>query len=128
MTIPTIAAYPMPVAAQLPPNRVDWSPDPARAVLLIHDMQEYFLAFYDRAKAPVPALIDNIRALRDACDDAGVPVVYTAQPTQQSPLQRGLLQAWWGPGITAKPELAPVAADIAPRAQDTVLTKWRYSA
>lgn len=128
MTIPTIASYPMPGAESWPANRVDWRPDPARAVLLIHDMQEYFLAFYDRAQAPVPELIGNIRALRDACDDAGVPVVYTAQPTQQSAVQRGLLQPWWGPGITAKPELAPVAAELAPRPQDTVLTKWRYSA
>ncbi|MGO1068930.1 isochorismatase family protein [Lysobacter sp. CA199] len=128
MTIPTIASYSMPDAAQLPANRVDWRPDPARAVLLIHDMQDYFLAFYDREQAPVPQLLANISALREACDDAGVPVVYTAQPTEQSPLQRGLLQPWWGAGITAKPELAPVAAEIAPRPQDTVLTKWRYSA
>ncbi|QWF14761.1 isochorismatase family protein [Lysobacter capsici] len=128
MTIPTIASYPMPGAESWPANRVDWRPDPSRAVLLIHDMQEYFLAFYDRGQAPVPELIGNIRALRDACDDAGVPVVYTAQPTQQSAVQRGLLQPWWGPGITARPELAPVAAELAPRPQDTVLTKWRYSA
>ncbi|MEI2455364.1 MULTISPECIES: isochorismatase family protein [Lysobacter] len=128
MTIPTIASYPMPGAERLPANRVDWRPEPARAVLLIHDMQDYFLGFYDRSQAPVPALIDNIRALREACDGAGVPVVYTAQPGAQSAAQRGLLQPWWGPGITAKPELTPVAAQIAPRPQDTVLTKWRYSA
>lgn len=128
MTIPTIASYPMPGTDRLPTNRVDWRPDPSRAVLLIHDMQDYFLAFYDRAQAPVPELLANIRALRDACDDAGVPVVYTAQPTEQSAVQRGLLQPWWGPGITAKPELAPVAVEIAPRPQDAVLTKWRYSA
>jgi len=128
MTIPTIPSYPMPGAERLPVNRVDWRPDPARAVLLIHDMQDYFLGFYDRSQAPVPDLIGNIRALREACDGAGVPVVYTAQPGEQSASQRGLLQPWWGPGITAKPELTPVAADIAPRPQDTVLTKWRYSA
>lgn len=128
MTIPTIASYPMPGADRLPANRVDWRPDPARAVLLIHDMQDYFLAFYDRGLAPVPELIGNIRALREACDGAGVPVVYTAQPGEQSASQRGLLQPWWGPGITAKPQLAPVASEIAPRPQDTVLTKWRYSA
>ncbi|MBX9403241.1 isochorismatase [Lysobacter sp. BMK333-48F3] len=128
MTIPTIASYPMPGAERLPANRVDWRPDPARAVLLIHDMQDYFLAFYDRGQAPVPELIGNIRALREACDGAGVPVVYTAQPGEQSASQRGLLQPWWGPGITAKPELTPVASEIAPRPQDTVLTKWRYSA
>ncbi|RNF84563.1 isochorismatase family protein [Lysobacter psychrotolerans] len=118
----------MPTADALPGNRVAWLPDPARAVLLVHDMQEYFLDFYDRTQSPVPELLENIRALRNACDGAGVPVVYTAQPPQQSAQQRGLLQPWWGPGITARPDLAPIHADIAPRAQDTVLTKWRYSA
>ncbi|WP_211441947.1 isochorismatase family protein [Collimonas humicola] len=126
MTIPRIASYPMPAA--MPSNRVDWKPDPARAVLLIHDMQEYFLDFYDSKAAPIPALLEHIGRLRDACDAAGVPVVYTAQPAQQAPEQRGLLQDWWGPGLTAQPQRAPVVAQLAPRTQDIVLTKWRYSA
>lgn len=114
--------------AAMPSNRVDWKPDPARAVLLIHDMQEYFLDFYDSKAAPIPALLEHIGRLRDTCDAAGVPVVYTAQPAQQAPEQRGLLQDWWGPGLTAQPQRAPVVAQLAPRAQDIVLTKWRYSA
>ncbi len=114
--------------AAMPSNRVDWKPDPARAVLLIHDMQEYFLDFYDSKAAPIPALLEHIGRLRDACDAAGVPVVYTAQPAQQAPEQRGLLQDWWGPGLTAQPQRAPVVAQLAPRTQDIVLTKWRYSA
>lgn len=128
MSIPKIASYPMPAAAAMPENRVDWRPDPARAVLLIHDMQEYFLDFYDVDAAPIPRLIEHIGKLRAACDAAGVPVVYTAQPARQSPEQRGLLQAWWGPGLTARPERAALAAALAPRPHDTVLTKWRYSA
>ena len=43
MALPAIASYPMPSAADLPPNKVSWTPDPQRAVLLIHDMQNYFL-------------------------------------------------------------------------------------
>ncbi|MDP5008059.1 MAG: isochorismatase [Glaciimonas sp.] len=128
MSIPKIATYAMPVVAAMPSNRVDWRPDPARAVLLIHDMQDYFLDFYDVQAAPIPALIEHISRLRAACDAAGVPVVYTAQPAEQAPQQRGLLQDWWGPGLTAQPQRAAVVAALAPRAQDTVLTKWRYSA
>lgn len=128
MSIPKIATYPMPAAAAMPANRVDWTPDPARAVLLIHDMQDYFLDFYDGAAAPIPALLAQIRRLRDACDAAGVPVVYTAQPAQQAKEERGLLTDWWGPGLTGQPERAGVAAALAPRAHDTVLVKWRYSA
>ena len=128
MSIPKIASYPMPAAAAMPPNRVDWTPDPARAVLLIHDMQDYFLDFYDGAAAPIPELLAHVRRLRDACDAAGVPVVYSAQPAEQSALERGLLNDWWGPGLTAHPERASICASIAPRAHDTVLVKWRYSA
>lgn len=128
MSIPKIATYPMPAAAAMPANRVDWAPDPARAVLLIHDMQDYFLDFYDGAAAPIPALLTQIRRLRDVCDAAGVPVVYTAQPAQQAKEDRGLLTDWWGPGVTAQPERAAVAAALAPRTHDTVLVKWRYSA
>ncbi|GLR12173.1 isochorismatase [Chitinimonas prasina] len=126
MTIPRIATYPMPTT--LPENRVDWLPEPNRAVLLIHDMQQYFLDFYDHTAAPIPSLIAHIQALRQACDAVGIPVVYTAQPGEQSPEERGLLTEWWGPGITAQPQLAPVVAALAPREQDVVLTKWRYSA
>jgi bifunctional isochorismate lyase/aryl carrier protein len=128
MTIPKIASYPMPAAAAMPPNRVSWTPDPARAVLLIHDMQDYFLDFYDNAAAPIPTLLAHTRRLRDACDAAGVTVVYTAQPAQQSLADRGLLTDWWGPGLTAQPERAGVTPTLAPRAHDTVLVKWRYSA
>lgn len=128
MSIPKIASYPMPAAAAMPSNRVSWTPDPSRAVLLIHDMQDYFLDFYDNAAAPIPALLAHARRLRDACDAAGVPVVYTAQPAQQSAAERGLLTDWWGPGLTAQPERAGVAPALAPRAHDTVLVKWRYSA
>ncbi|SHH53291.1 isochorismatase family protein [Massilia sp. CF038] len=128
MSIPRIATYPMPAATAMPSNRVDWKIEPARAVLLIHDMQDYFLDFYDSAAAPIPALLAQVNALRDACDAAGVPVVYTAQPAEQGKKERGLLTDWWGPGVTAQPHRASVAAALAPRAHDTVLVKWRYSA
>ncbi|QDQ29398.1 isochorismatase family protein [Chitinimonas arctica] len=118
----------MPLASAMPANRVNWRPDPARAVLLIHDMQDYFLDFYAVDAAPIPQLLDHIGQLRAACDSVGVPVVYTAQPAEQSLADRGLLTDWWGPGLTARPERASVASVLAPRPQDTVLTKWRYSA
>lgn len=128
MSIPHIASYPLPTRSVLPKNRVDWRPDPARAALLIHDMQDYFLDYYDRAAAPVPQLIEHITALRTAADAAGMPVYYTVQPAVQSTDDRGLLNDWWGPGITARPDAAGVVAELAPRPTDTVLTKWRYSA
>ena len=43
MSIPTILPYPMPKKRDLPQNRVSWEVNPKRAVLLVHDMQQYFL-------------------------------------------------------------------------------------
>lgn len=128
MTIPRIAGYPMPHALDLPDNRVAWMPDPTRAVLLLHDLQDYFLDFYDRTQPPVPELVRNVLAIRDACDAQGVPVIYSRQPELQTSEQRGLLQPWWGPGVTAQPERAGIDTAVAPRETDCVLTKWRYSA
>ncbi|GAA1708268.1 hypothetical protein GCM10009765_67290 [Fodinicola feengrottensis] len=50
--IPAIAPYSMPAEDTLPPNRVDWRPRADRAVLLIHDMQNYFLAPFSPTGQP----------------------------------------------------------------------------
>ncbi|MGS0892118.1 isochorismatase family protein [Burkholderia stagnalis] len=126
MAIPKIASYPMP--AELPANRVNWRFDPRRAALLVHDMQDYFLDFYDRAAAPVPTLVAHVRRLIDFAHAAGMPVYYTAQPATQAAADRALLTDMWGPGLTAQPSRASICAALAPAPGDTVLDKWRYSA
>ncbi|MFC0041685.1 isochorismatase family protein [Actinomadura rayongensis] len=126
MALPAIAPYPMPGADEIPPPRVGWRPDPRRAVLLVHDMQNYFLDAF--AGDPVPTLIANIDALRRAARAAGVPVVYTAQPGGQTPDQRGLQLDFWGAGVGAAAREPAIVDALAPQDGDTVLTKWRYSA
>lgn len=128
MSIPKIASYALPAQSQWPAPRTDWLPSAQRAVLLVHDMQDYFVQFYDRQAEPMPQVIAHIQALRQACQQAGIPIVYTAQPAEQALSDRALLQDWWGPGITAQPDQASVIAELAPTDQDVVLTKWRYSA
>ena len=128
MAIPSIPSYSLPVS-DLPVNRVQWQVEPARAVLLIHDMQDYFLCFYGANNPLVETLIANIAALRRWAKSQGIPVVYTAQPSEQSAEDRALLNDMWGPGLTtADPALKAVVAPLAPDADDTVLVKWRYSA
>jgi bifunctional isochorismate lyase/aryl carrier protein len=129
MSIPQLADYPMPTPDSFPVSRAPWRPDPARAVLLIHDMQRYFLGFYGADSVLARRLIDNLVRLRHWADQQRVPVVYTAQPRQQSAADRALLTDIWGPGLTAaEPDLQHVVDDLAPAEGDTVLTKWRYSA
>ena len=132
MSLPTIAPYPMPAAGELPSGRVDWAPDPARAVLLVHDMQRYFLAPFDRGAEPVSVLVEHIAALTARARELGVPVVYTAQPGVQPPAERGLLDEFWGRGPAAAyaedPDVVSIVDELAPQPGDEVLTKWRYSA
>ncbi|MDL4770557.1 MULTISPECIES: isochorismatase family protein [Thermomonosporaceae] len=126
MAIPAIAPYPMPAEHDLPEPRVRWTPDPRRAVLLVHDMQNYFLDAY--AGDPLPALLKNIARLRAVAAATGVPVVYSAQPGAQTREQRGLLRDFWGDGIGPTARERGIVDELAPGEDDTVLTKWRYSA
>lgn len=124
--IPTIESYPMPTAGDLPANTAPWEPDPARAVLLVHDMQRYFLKpFPDPLRGE---LVANAAALRRRCADLGVPVAYTAQPGGMTEQQRGLLKDFWGPGMRPAPADREVVEPLAPAPEDWLLAKWRYSA
>lgn len=129
MSIKRIANYPMPAAAHFPANKTHWQPDPAQAVLLIHDMQQYFLDFYPPDSPLILTLTEHLQQLRQWADQHRIPVVYTAQPHQQTAAERGLLNDVWGAGITAAPaEKQHIVPTLTPRTTDIVLPKWRYSA
>lgn len=128
MAMSPIAPYPMPGPDELPAAAVNWRPAPDRAVLLVHDMQEYFLRPFAAGQSPLSELVGNVAKLLAAARAAGVPVVYTAQPGGMSPEDRGLLQDFWGPGMGTDESDRGIADEVAPEPGDTVLTKWRYSA
>ncbi|KQV15438.1 MULTISPECIES: isochorismatase family protein [unclassified Kitasatospora] len=128
MAIPTISPYPMPQQGDLPENTACWTVDPQRAVLLIHDMQRYFLKPFPAGESPVTELVANVTLLRQRAAELAIPVAYTAQPGGMTPEQRGLLADFWGPGMTPSPEDRQVVEPIGPVEGDLVLTKWRYSA
>jgi bifunctional isochorismate lyase/aryl carrier protein len=118
----------MPTKSDLPRNLVSWQAEPGRALLLIHDMQRYFVDFFPPDQAPIKDLIDNVRRLRAVADEFGIPVAYTAQPGAMTRVQRGLLHDFWGPGMGRDPGHRAIIAELTPGESDTVLTKWRYSA
>ena len=132
MALPKIAPYSY--HEQEHQNRVNWRVDPARAALLVHDMQRYFVRAFEleRDGQPLPdaqinIAIANIRRLLDAAHAANIPVYYTAQPPRQNPADRRLLTDFWGDGLQDD-ENARILDELAPTEADTVLTKWRYSA
>jgi len=128
MAIPKLDSYALPTAAELPTNKVNWTLEPARAALLIHDMQRYFLNFWGEDSPLVKQVVENIANLRRYCKSQGIPVFYTAQPNNQSDEDRALLNDMWGPGLNKHPEQQAVISELAPEADDRVLVKWRYSA
>lgn len=128
MPIRPIDAYPMPRPDSLTPNTASWTPDPRRAVLLIHDMQRYFVAPFPAGRQPRTDLVGNCAALVAHCRGLGVPVHYTAQPGDMTEEQRGLLKDFWGPGMRSSPEDRAVIDELAPDQHSSVFTKWRYSA
>ncbi|MEV6398851.1 isochorismatase family protein [Streptomyces sp. NPDC051907] len=124
--LPRIERYALPAPRDLPANTARWTADPHRAVLLVHDMQRYFLA-------PFPAPVRNelvaaTAVLRERCAGRGVPVAYTAQSGGMSERERGLLKDFWGPGMRAAPQDRQVVPELAPAAGDWLLVKRRYSA
>ena len=126
MAIPKIASYDLPKYQEFPKNRTDWKIDPRKAVLLIHDMQEYFVSYYEVNASPVAEITNNIQQLKKAAKQAGIPVVYTAQPANQDPKDRALLTDFWGPGLNG--DHTPVISSLTPDQDDIEFVKWRYSA
>ncbi len=128
MALPAIAAYPLPTSGELPDNRVSWTADPARSVLLVHDLQQHFLSAFPAGEQPLTGMLTNTARLLERARGLGVPVVYSTQVGGQSPEQRGLQLDFWGPGAADDPAVLEVPAQVAPAPGDTVLTKWKYSA
>jgi len=126
--IPDVQAYPMPDDSQLPANTAGWRADAGRAVLLVHDMQRFFLRPFPRDAPPGRELVANAARLRTLCAALEIPVCYTAQPGSMTPAERGLLVDFWGPGMRADAADRQVVDELAPDEDDWVLTKWRYSA
>lgn len=128
MGLPRIDAYDLPRSDELPAPRVDWRLDPARAALLVHDMQRYFVAPFPVGASPIAPAVGNVAALADGCRHAGVPVFYTVQRGGQDPRDRGLQRDVWGPGMGVGDEHEGVTPELEPEAGDLVLPKSRYSA
>lgn len=127
MTLPRKVNYDLPPWTTVE-NRVSWQPDPARAAVLVHDLQHHFVRMFEPAAPVWQSMIRHTTRLLSAARELELPIGYTAQPGNQSPESRGLLTDMWGPGIAAGSENVDVIAEVAPTPADTIFTKHRYSA
>jgi bifunctional isochorismate lyase/aryl carrier protein len=118
----------MPDRSTVLPSCVPWRIDPARAALLIHDMQNHFVQGFPAGRSPVVELVDNIAALRELAATLGMPVVFSAEPPAQAPSQRGLLADIWGPGIGHEADAAAIVPALTPRPGEHLLANVRHNA
>ncbi|HES4526392.1 MAG: isochorismatase family protein [Peptostreptococcus sp.] len=128
MSINKIKDYKISASSWLLNNKVQWKVDKNKCVLLIHDMQEYFLDPFNRQSIPYITLLSNIKNLKETCKKYCIPVIYTAQPPGQTQNQRGIMKDFWGCGIPKDLGKEKIVKELSPEENDIVLTKCRYSA
>ncbi|GIX22570.1 MAG: vibriobactin-specific isochorismatase [Gammaproteobacteria bacterium] len=127
MSLQRIAPY-VPPAGPFPGRAADWRFEADRAALLIHDMQAYFLSFYDPELPPLALVLERIAALLAAARRAGLPVFFSGQPGGLGGAERGLLQRFWGDGLPDREDAARIQPALAPLPGESVIEKRRYSA
>jgi bifunctional isochorismate lyase / aryl carrier protein len=128
MTLPTTIQYPLPTPGSWPDGRANWAFEPRRSALLVHDMQYYFLESFETKAPPVVPMTQNIQRLCGLARRCDVPVVFSAQPGEQTFEERGLLWDLWGPGIVRSPEKRAIVDSLRLEPSDVLIEKRRYSA
>jgi bifunctional isochorismate lyase / aryl carrier protein len=122
-----IQPYPMPGEECVNLNKVDWPMAASDAVLLVHDMQQYWLDFFVDASPVLDAVTDLVNAARRA----KVPIVYSRGERPKHQAERALGLDMWGPGL-AHPSITDddvaITASLSPHADDFVIDKVRVSA
>lgn len=96
-------------------------PDPARAALLVIDLQNYF-------KDVARPILDRVARLISHCRQAGVPVLYTQHGHRNPAQDRGMLAEWWGELIEYGSEAWAFIPEVRPGPGERVYEKTRYSA
>ncbi|MFS8202200.1 isochorismatase family protein [Streptomyces sp. CWNU-52B] len=129
MVLPVVSSYPMPDRSMVPASGPSWTIDPARAALLVHDMQNHFVQAFPPDCSPVVELVDNIATLRELAGTLGMPIVFSAEPAGQRPGRRGPLTDVRGPGIGPEPDGdASVVASLTPRVGEHLMVNVRHNA
>lgn len=103
--------------------------NPQKAVLLVVDMQNFFLDPESPTYTPGgPAILPNVKRLLHAFRKAERPVIFTQHVHHPDLLDAGIM-AWWWEGMCEEgsPE-SEIHPEIAPLPGEKVIPKHRYSA
>lgn len=121
--------YKLPKNQCLQFNRVEWQIESNRSAMLIHDMQKYYLKpLMTENEGPGRDLIKNIKRVKEACVASNVPVIYTVCQPCEHVEQRGLLNDFWGRGMTDTVNNVEIVDGIRPDKEDHIVVKHKYSA
>jgi nicotinamidase-related amidase len=102
---------------------------PAKAALLVVDMQNFFL----NPDSPTytcggVAVLPNVKKLVRAFRKAGRPVIFTRHVHHPGRIDAGIMEWWWeGMCVEGTPE-SEIHPALAPRRGEKVVLKHRYSA
>ncbi|WP_341665479.1 isochorismatase family protein [Vibrio sp.] len=126
MPLPTNVSYPMPSRTSFL-NKTDWQLEPNRAVLLIHDMQRYFVDIYDQDSVLLPTLLGNIAKIKDWAKQKNIPIVYTQITFNTISHDHPLIEDFWG--FEEIPPCSKIITPfVAPEEGDVLIEKSHYSA
>ncbi|MFD9443052.1 isochorismatase family protein [Streptomyces sp. NPDC060006] len=128
MAVPVVNSYSMPDRSAVPASGPPWTIDPARAALLVHDMQDHFVQAFPPDCSPVVELIDNIATLRELAGTLGMPIVFSTEPAER-PGGQGPLTDSWVPADGPEPGgNSAVVSSLTPRVGEHLLVNVRHNA
>ena len=96
-------------------------PKPGKCVLLVIDMQKYFL--------PIASpIVGNVLSIIEACRSKGIRVIFTRHGHQEISKDGGMLAKWWGDCIQCGSREWGLIEGLSNEYTDEILDKNRYSA
>ncbi|WP_428933993.1 isochorismatase family protein [Streptomyces sp. ACT015] len=125
---PPMFPYVMPTPTMLPADRTGWTLDPARAALVVLNLQNRFVRTLEREAAPAAELLANTARLIDGARAAGVPVIHSVPAGVRRATGRGPVPYARLVAPVAGADAEAFVDRVEPRAGDTVLTARKYSA
>lgn len=112
-----------------PYNRHEMQLNAAKSVLMVIDMQRFFLDPAAPAFMPAgAAILPSVKRLVDAFRRAGRPVIFTRHVHHPNDLDSGIMGWWWAEKCLEGSPESEVHPELAPMPEEKVVLKHRYSA